>query len=152
MEREAIADKLGISVHTANTHIAAGIARLGARNAKDAARIVADHDRGTTGLSTSEFLRVEAAGAGGEDAPDEERSSMLRDVQAGRATYEPAPPPPEAPDSASGGRRHDALTNTLMPLALIGAIAAAIVALLLAAPLMSGTYQGIANTIEPFHR
>lgn len=138
LDSQQIGERLGISPHTVDGHIASAIAALGARSRRDAVRILA----GEAGhLLTGEFPPV---------AGPSEFTERMSPTQIVRET--PTDPPFGYPDDPTpdGGTRNNDLGRPLRTIALIFAVAAAAAILLLAiGPLTEGAMK-LANAIQPY--
>jgi len=138
-----IGERLGISPHTVDGHIAAAVAALGARSRRDAVRIWEESRKRQAGEKlTGEIPPVDFPVV----PPPSEHGSKVREAPAPASFREPM-----AHFDRQGGY-DDRPKSALKAVAITAGLAAALAILLLAVPQLGRDAQSLANLIQPYHQ
>ncbi len=140
LDSHQIAERLGISPHTVDGHIASAIAALGVRSRRDAVRYL---EKIAGEFPTGEFPPVV------DPADFPARSPMSQVVR--EQPVEQSPDQPLPGPLNEGATEHHDLGSDFRTIALIAAIAVALVILLLAIEPLTESAMHLANLIQPYH-
>lgn len=143
LDSAQIGERLGISPHTVDGHIAAAVAALGARSRRDAVRIWEESKTATAGEKlTGDFPPVDFPTM----PPPTEHGSKVREIPTPMSFHEPL-----AQFDRRGGNG-ERPNRTLRVVAIVTGLAAALAILLLAAPQLGRDAQSLANLIQPYQQ
>lgn len=146
LDSAQIGERLGISPHTVDKHVAAAVAALSARSRRDAVRLWAETTatHGKTGEKlTGEFPPVDYP----TPATPDPRRSVVREIDS-PASFQIGPHGSIDRQGGRDERRH----QTLVRLAILVGITAALAIILLAAPQLGHGAQSLANLIQPYRQ
>ena len=143
LDSQQIGDRLGISPHTVDGHIAAAVAALGASSRRDAVRIWQSSSCTDAGEKfTGDFLPVDFPPC----PADWGHGSVVRE----------APAPAVFRESMAHIDRREGYDerprSALKAVAITAGLAAALAILLLAVPQLGQNAQALANLIQPYHQ
>lgn len=144
LDSTQIGERLGISPHTVDKHIAAAVAALGARSRRDAVRIwrdIASSCNATGEKLTGDFPPVDFP----PPEPADRSRSMVKEID-DQSSFVIGP---DRPIDRQGGKDEQA-KRTLVRLAILIGITAALAIILVALPVLGHGAQSLANLIQPY--